>query len=305
MNDATVRVACSLSRDYLLPLGVMLHSLVERLAPGAPAKLYLIHDDLPPESIDWIGSIIDTEVVVPSPGQIASVPHHGRFRRQAAYPILLPELLSEDIDRVLFLDVDLLVLDDLSKLWQTDLDGRVIAAAPDAAISTCSAARGVKGWRERGIPESAIYFNCGVLLMNLRRWRDLGVTARIHEYLRTTDRVDFLHQEAINAVAWNDWQALDRRWNLLASLDGRPYQSPGATEWRNPGIVHFSGRAKPWRGPVGGPFNAPYQDVLARIAGQVPTPAVGVVDRLVNWYDRNARNVLHPIERALWNRRLF
>lgn len=305
MQDSTVRIACSVSHEYLLPLAVVLHSLIERLRPGAAAKLYLIHEGFPPETIDLIGSIVETEAVVASPEQIAAAPHRGRFPRQAAYPILLPELLPSSVERVLFLDVDLLVMDDVSELWETDLEDHVFGAAPDGAVPKCSAARGVKGWRELGIPEHSAYFNCGVLLIDLPRWRERELTPRIHDYLRKTERVDFLHQEALNAVAWNDWRPVDRRWNLLASLDGRSYQSPDRTEWRNPGIVHFAGRMKPWRGPVGGPFDVPYRKVLDRVAGTIPREPPRMRDRMLSWYDRHARGVLYPLERALWKRRLF
>lgn len=304
MYGSTVHIACSVSRGYLLPLAVVLHSLLERLPAGTEAKLYLVHDDLPQESVDLIGAIVETVALVPSPGQRAAAPRQGRFPRQAAYPILLPELMPRSVERVLFLDVDLLVLDDIRELWETDLDGRVFGAAPDAAVPKCSGARGVTGWRELGIPEDATYFNCGVLLIDLARWRERELTRRIHDYLRKSERVDFLHQGAMNAVAWNDWRPVDRRWNLLASLDGRSYQFPDRSEWRNPGIVHFAGRMKPWRGPVGGPFNAVYQEVLDRVVDMIPHEPPGTRDRLLSWYDRHARRVLYPLERALWERRL-
>jgi lipopolysaccharide biosynthesis glycosyltransferase len=305
MNKATVRVACSVSRAYLLPLAVVLHSLVERLRPTSCAKLYLIHDDIPPAMLDAIGAIIDTEAVAPTAEQIAAAPRQGRFPRQASYPVLLPELLPDDVERVLFLDVDLLVLDDVTALWETDLEDRVFGAAPDGAVLHCSSVRGVKGWRGLGIPAEATYFNCGVLLIDLPRWRERGITPRVNDYLSRTTRVDFLHQEALNAVAWNDWRAIDRRWNLLASLDGRRYQSPPCEVWRDPGIVHYAGRMKPWRGAVGGPFDAPYRTVLERVAATFPREAIGTRDRLMSWYDVHARNVLYPVERALWKRRLF
>jgi lipopolysaccharide biosynthesis glycosyltransferase len=293
------------SRAYLLPLAVVLHSLVERLRPGARAKLYLIHEDIPPAMLDAIGEIVETEPIVPAAAQIAAAPHQPPFPRQASYPILLADLLPPDVERVLFLDVDLLVLDDVTALWETELEGRVFGAAQDAAVPRCSSVRGVKGWRELGISAGAAYFNCGVLLIDLPRWRERTITPRVHDYLRSTRQVDFLHQEALNAVAWNDWRAIDRRWNLLASLDGRRFQSPPCDAWRDPGIVHYAGRVKPWRGAVGGPFRAPYRTVLDRVASKFPREATGVRDRFTSWYDRYARNVLYPLEQALWRRRLI
>lgn len=305
MNDATIRVACSVSRTYLLPLAVVLHSLVERLRPGAGVKLYLIHEDIPPAMLRAIDEIVETEPIVPTAEQRAAAPHRHPFPRQAAYPILLADLLPSDVERVLFLDVDLLVLDDVTALWETQLGDFLLGAVPDGAVPHCSSARGVKGWRELGIPENAVYFNCGVLLIDLPRWRERGITASVHDYLGKTMRVDFLHQEALNAVAWNDWRPIDRRWNLLASLDGRRYQSPPCDAWRDPGIVHYAGRMKPWRGPVGGPFDAPYRAVLGRVAPTFARPPAGPFERLRSWYDRYARNALYPLERALWERRLL
>ena len=305
MTACAVHIACSVSRAYLLPLAVVLHSLVERLRPGASAKLYLIHEDIPSPMIDAIGGIVETEAIVPTAEQIAAAPHQPPFPREVSYPILLADLLPRDVERVLFLDVDLLVLDDVTALWETDLEGGVLGAAPDAAVPTCSSVRGVKGWRELGIPADAAYFNCGVMLIDLPRWRERGITPRVRDYLRKTTRVDFLHQEALNAVAWNDWRPIDRRWNLLASLDGRRYQSPPCDAWRDPGIVHYAGRMKPWLGAVGGPFDAPYRAVLGRIASTFAREATRPSDRLVSWYDRHARDLLYPLERALWKWRLF
>jgi hypothetical protein len=45
--------------------------------------------------------------------------------------------------------------------------------------------------------------------------------------------------------------------------------------------------------------------VLERVAATFPREAIGTRDRLMSWYDVHARNVLYPVERALWKRRLF
>lgn len=125
----------------------------------------------------------------------------------------------------------MLVLEDLASLWETPLDQHVLAAAPDTTVPFCSAPRGVKGWQTLGIPREAAYFNCGVLMIHLARWRQREVTRRVHQYLETTR--DFLHQEALNAVLWDDWKPLDSRWNLLASrAEGRmskPPRRPGGS----------------------------------------------------------------------------
>ena len=198
------------------------------------------------------------------------------------------------------------MLEDLASLWETPLDQRALAAVPDAAVPRCSACRGVKGWRELGIPESAAYFNGGVLLIHLERWRERGVTRRAQHYFDVTrGPVDFLHQEALNAVLWDDWKRLESRWNLLASVAGRSHEHPASDAWNRPGIVHFSGRMKPWRAPVGGPFYAPYLAALERVRPLFSTPPVTLRERFQSVYDRYLRGVLYPFERRLWRQRLL
>jgi lipopolysaccharide biosynthesis glycosyltransferase len=236
---------------------------------------------------------------------LAAIPAHRHFPPEAAMPLLLGELLPDDVERVLFLDADLLVLDDPTGLLEADLGGRALAAAVDGAIALCSGPRGVRAWREQGIPAFAPYFNAGVMAISLRDWRERAVGARALRHLSTggTTGGGFLHQEALNAVAWDDWHELDPRWNVLASHAGRPYSQAPPPE--HPGIVHFAGRMKPWRGGLAGPYATPYRAALAEVAPLLPAPAHRLRDRALSAYDRRLRDRLFPLERALWRRGLI
>ena len=143
-------------------------------------------------------------------------------------------------------------------------------------------------------------------MINIGRWRERGVTRRAHQYLEATrEPIDFLHQEALNAVLWDDWKRLDPCWNLLASHAGRSYDRTASKAWQQPGIVHFAGRMKPWRAPIGGPFNAPYQEVLERTLALIPSEPSSLRDRLFSVYDRYLRTALYPVEQYLWRNRLL
>ncbi len=300
-----LRIACAVNESYLLPLSVLLESLRQHLRPDYRVALYLVHGGIDTGRLSSICSGIETHPILLSEAQLAAAPRDSHFPPEASIPLLIPELLPTDVDRVLFLDADLLVLDDLAELWETPLDGRVFAAAADGAVPFCSSARGVKNWKALGIPSTAPYFNAGVLLIDLARWREREVRRRVDTYFKTTrEPVDFLHQEALNAVLWNDWKELDGRWNLLASRAGRSYESPASQAWRNPGIVHFAGRVKPWRSQVGGPFNSDYQDVLRRVL-RSGSPGPTLRDRFNSVYDRYLRAAFYPLEQLLWKRRVI
>jgi lipopolysaccharide biosynthesis glycosyltransferase len=306
MAKVTLPIACAINSDYALPLLVMLTSLQEHLRPSYQLQLYLLHQGVSRNLVASISRLAETHSIVPSPESVAAIPRHAHFPPEAAYALLLPEVLPETLDRILFLDADLLVLDDLAQLWETSIGDRVLGAAPDTAIPFCCSPRGVKKQGEFGIVEDAVYFNCGVMLIHLAAWRKREVTRRACGYLHSVGRrADFLHQEALNAVLWDDWLPLESRWNLLASVAGRPYEQPGFDSWRNPGIVHFAGRFKPWRAPTGGPFDREYSAFLSRAIQWVPAVKPTLRDKLLSLYDRHLRNSLYSYERALWNRRLL
>jgi lipopolysaccharide biosynthesis glycosyltransferase len=306
MAKVTLPIACAINNDYALPLLVMLTSLQEHLHPSYQLVLYLVHQGVRADLLASISKLVETCPIIPSAESLAAIPEHPYFPPEAAYPLLLPELLPETVDRILFLDADLLVLDDLAQLWETSIGDHALGASPDGAIPLCCSPRGVKQRDQWGISEKAVYFNCGVMLITLSGWREREVLQRACGYLRNVGaRVDFLHQEALNATLWDDWAPLDGRWNLLGSLAGRPYEQGGTGSWKNPGIVHFAGRVKPWRAPIAGPFGQQYRALLSRVTQGAPAAKPGLRDQLLSIYDRYLRNYLYRCERALWTRRLL
>lgn len=116
-------------------------------------------------------------------------------------------------------------------------------------------ADGGGAYAELGIPASAKYFNAGVMVVNLARWRDEAVTARVLEYLsRYRNDVVFLEQEGLNAVLAGTWEELDPRWNQNASVTGRPFYRARhldrATYERlveDPWIALQAENIKPWK----------------------------------------------------------
>ncbi len=304
-TEATLPITSGVADAYVLPLLVMLTSLKEHLRPTVRPVLYLLHRGLRDEYLEAISGLVETRPIAFDAVDLAAVPEHHHFPPEAACPLLLTDLLPTDLPRVLFLDADLLVLDDVADLSSLGLEPRVLAAVPDTAIPCCRSPRGVKDHLGLGIPDEAVYFNAGVLLIDLDAWRKRDVTRRALDYLRrTADRVDFQHQEALNAVLWDDWLPLPARWNLLAGVAGRSLERPPSEAWRDPGIVHFAGRLKPWRMPIGGRFNEPYQAVLQRVLHLVPQPRQTWMESLYSVYDRRLRNFFYPWERFLWNRRI-
>lgn len=298
-------IACGVTDAYVLPLLVMLTSLKAHLRPTLEPVLYLLHRGLGADDLAAISATVETRPLLLPASSVPPVLEGRTLPPEAASPLLLPDVLPANVPRVLFLDADVLVLDDVGVLWEEQLGPRALAAAPDGAIPRCGSPRAVKDRHALGVPDNARYFNAGVLLMDLDAWRQRSIAPRALEYLeRVGNRADFVHQEALNAVAWNDWLPLQARWNLLASVAGRRFDSYGPDARGRPGIVHFAGRVKPWRVPVGGHFDEAYQAVLARVTPPAVRRRPTRLELLVSFYDRRCRDFLYPCERFLWNRRI-
>jgi hypothetical protein len=115
------------------------------------------------------------------------------------------------------MDSDVIVRCDITELWNQSIEGHVIAAVLDDGIKTVSGEKGLPTWRNIGLEPDTPYFNSGVMLIDIDRWRDLAIGCRAMKYLETyTDQLVFADQDALNAVIAGDWRHLDPRWNVTS-----------------------------------------------------------------------------------------
>jgi lipopolysaccharide biosynthesis glycosyltransferase len=182
--------------------------------------------------------------------QVSGLPIQPLFGPAMWYRILLPELLGE-LNRVLYLDADTVVVDDLSPLAELDLGDHLLAAVTNVFMP-------YHRFRpaELGIAPSA-YFNSGVLLLNLEQMRSDGFTAAVRQ-LATGSRgasLTWPDQDALNLAVQDRWQRLHPRWNCMNSIVNEPELADevfGPEQTRealsSPAIRHFEGEGlnKPW-----------------------------------------------------------
>ena len=166
--------------------------------------------------------------------------------------LLLPAVAGDLAAHSLYLDADTITTAPVDELLATSLGGLPFAAVPDSAIVTVSHPRlGVKGWERLGIAATAPFFNSGVLLVDNQRWHDERIGDRAFERLREGETAAW-EQGALNAAAPGRWLALDDRWNVQVrnafelTLGGWSLAKGGLRPPPAPGILHFTGRIKPW-----------------------------------------------------------
>jgi lipopolysaccharide biosynthesis glycosyltransferase len=252
INHSSVIIAAAADRYYALPLAVMLRSAVVNISPKVRIEAHIVDDGLSVADRDKVEASLPANVVlhwVLRPrAEFDGLPNWGRMSLTTYHKLTLGEWLPSQVKRVIWLDADMLVLGDLARLWEADLGCHLALAAQDILVPYVSSRFGIAAHRELGLMRQARYFNAGVMLIDVARWRRDEVAARAFDYLRRYhDRVFFWDQEALNVVVADQWEALDPRWNWNPLIDRLSAHRRALDETTSdPWIIHFVGNLKPW-----------------------------------------------------------
>jgi lipopolysaccharide biosynthesis glycosyltransferase len=280
-----IAITCSSDIKYARHSATMLVSAI-RNTPDTEIHVYYLHGpDLTADEQGRVRTAVEGQRsgvhlnFVPVPDElVAGLPlfagmKPGSLRPVMWYRAFLPRLVPHE-PKILYIDSDMIVLDDLRKLWSTDLAGQ-----PLAAVSNPFFANNVhRDWPlQLGLPSRKDYFNTGLLLIDLDRFRAEGLAEKILEHGRANAGfIRFGDQDSFSAVLHARRVSLSPRWNLMRTimLAELSYEIYGAAELRrairNPGIVHFEGAFKPWIHPARHPFGRLY----TKYARGLPWPVV-------------------------------
>ena len=171
----------------------------------------------------------------------------GKQHESVWYRVLLPEYLSDEVHRILFLDADTLVTGSLDALFELDLDGRSVAGCLDPLSFNADT------FERLEYDPSLKYLCAGVLMINLDYWREHGLEERIIAF--ATDRAErlrFWDQDAVNYVCRDTKLVLPLRYGVMSCFFwpawvGRIGSKEELRECLlDPAIIHFAGNA-PWK----------------------------------------------------------
>ena len=163
-----------------------------------------------------------------------------RIPATAYFRIEIPELFRDkNVEKVLYMDCDMIALTDITKLWETDLQDHILAAVEDAGFHQRLEKMGIKTKSNR-------YFNSGLMLINVKKWLEENVTEKVFQFIEE-------NPEKLNAILHDCWVPLHSRWNAQSYILKREIVNPrkkGEEEYeetrQQPAIIHFTGHIKPW-----------------------------------------------------------
>lgn len=178
----------------------------------------------------------------------------GHISHAAYWRFALPEILN-NIDKLIYLDTDVVVIDDIAKLYEENLgEGEALAGAPGIGVAEelqmTEASRRIL--LQRGYSNFKKYINSGVLLVNMKVFREEKLLDRLLD-IAASENFPLHDQDVLNLVLMNRIKILDWRWNFAIheTIDSYPKYLIDVVKDRisslNISIVHYVGSGKPWK----------------------------------------------------------
>lgn len=195
------------------------------------------------------------------------------------YRLFIPDVL--DIDKIIYLDCDVIVNMDIKKLWEFDMDGMSLIGAKDLANP-----RWGDNTRAKLLGcDNKLYINSGVIVMNLEKIRKLGSFFKITTdfIIKHKDLILAPDQDALNAIFRGDIKIIDNKFNSHFNM---------LTEVMPDCIIHFLAW-KPWAEITGKQSDRNYWKMYIRSAWGENTSRDELIDIFNNLASKTAHSVLY------------
>lgn len=260
-----MNILVTLNSNYIQPLKVMLKSLFIN-NEEEDFHIYLIQSRISEEDLTKLNHFIKgnggiLEVITIPDGYFNDAPVLLHYPKEMYYRLLACKFLPTEIDKALYLDPDIIVLNELRTLYQLDLTGYLYAAAYHKRVPM----KEINKLRLNA-SEMEEYFNSGVLLMNLQRQREKVNEEEIYSFVaKYKNRLIMPDQDILNSLYAKGIMKIDE---IKYNYDTRYYRyyklmSKGAVDMdyviNNTSILHFCGKKKPWHKNYRGVFHSLYK----------------------------------------------
>lgn len=261
----------TLDRNYVPQLNVMLFSALH-CDSAAHFDVYLLHDEGLSEE-----DVVGTRVLLGQRGELhlirvnedglADAPTSDRYPKAIYYRIFAAKYLPDTLERVLYLDPDIVVRQSLRELYEMPMGTAFFAAATH-----------IRGFLHRfnelrlDMDEDSPYINSGVMLMNLQALRAEQDTQAVFDYMDAhKGRLMLPDQDIISALYGQRILPLDPiRYNMTEKLFAlHRHNGDGMTledVRRGSAVIHYCGRNKPWKPGYMGELNVFYNEAVSQMS---------------------------------------
>jgi lipopolysaccharide biosynthesis glycosyltransferase len=271
-NSQPIVLVCAADNNYAMPLAVTVRSALTNIKSNRKIALFIIDGGISqgnkPKIIKTLNSEqIDISWVQPDKTFFEDLVVSRHLTVSAYYRLLIPELLTKNFDKAIYLDSDIVVTGDLEELWNIDVGDNYVLAVQDDHQLYISNSDALKTYEKLGIPLDYKYFNSGLLVMNLEKWRSENIGKKVIECMKIEHLSN--DQDGLNAVLAGKWQELHPKWNQMpriyeySSWKDSPFPELVYNELlHQPQIIHFTTLPKPWYAGLQNECTHPKKDLF-------------------------------------------
>ncbi|MGB6177677.1 glycosyltransferase family 8 protein [Carnobacterium sp.] len=270
-----ITIVSAANEEFVPHLATLFLSLLQKKKSESIFNFYVIDDNISLITKEKLNRMVNEYDATVSylqidPLEFEDMVESDRIPTTAYFRIAIPNFLKRtDIHRAIYLDCDIVAVQPIEDIWSIDLGDKLVAAIEDA------------GFHQRlDVMEidvkSNTYFNSGVMIIDLDKWRAEKITEQVLNFASTNqENLRFHDQDALNAILHDRWLVLHPKWNAQAYilLDEKEHPTKiGQIEYaesRNePALIHYSGHIKPWHKES----SHPYRENYLSIRKQTPFP---------------------------------
>lgn len=260
-----MNILVTLNSNYLKPLKIMLNSLFIN-NPRDVFNIYLMHSSISYEELEDLDNYIRIHgskltIINIDEDCFSDAPILLHYTKEMYYRLLAFKFLPSELDRILYLDPDILIINQIKELYDMDMGDNLYAAAYHNLITV----KEINKIRLNPYQIDA-YYNSGVLLMNLNLQRKVIDEQEIFEFVdKNRAKLIMPDQDILNALYSKKIKSLDEK---IYNYDARYYRyykiiTGGTCDMdyiiRNTAIIHFCGKKKPWKKGYDGKFYSLYK----------------------------------------------
>lgn len=240
MQNKNAIVVCA-TNNWLAPAAITLLSCANFGAQNY-ADLIIVTPNLTPELILQLEKFnrkhnITIQMLDADIGELGKV-NAGKFTIGTLLRLRLDHILPKNLNRVLYLDSDVIALYPMEEIFSLDLEGNALAAAEDIALLPWINPKGPAHLKSISLPLGARYFNAGVILFNWKKTLREEILKSAYELMIGEKVYKYPDQDVLNVAAYGSWKRLHPKWNLDKKIDGFLKIKPI--------FRHYTGSVKPW-----------------------------------------------------------
>lgn len=243
-NRNDFHIVFGIDDDFVRPLGVLMTSIIEN-NKNESIVFHIISKYISKENRRIIKQFavennISINIYIIDETIFNDLPTTAYITKAMYNRFLIPLILKDIADKVLYLDADIVCLNSIKDLKRINIDDKVVAVIEESNNYVVK-----KRVKDLNLV-SKKYFNSGVLYININNWIDKDINSKLINYAKSSTDLMFPDQDILNVILEKDCLYIDKKYNY--TFDVR-YKSNRYIYDLPEGLVflHYVGKFKPWQ----------------------------------------------------------